>query len=156
MLSNKITAMKNMKQFSLLLFALVLTVFAVSCNNDDDVKEIIPGTPTGTDIRYRLTVSSPIVTLIKYKKGDLNTGTEVMTVDSPMTWTKTIIAKKPFTTKLEVTFRNTTPEVQNYTVEIFTDGVLANTQTGEIPVPPTPPTGQPLATTTISKTFDVE
>lgn len=148
--------MKNMKQFGLLLFAFVLTAFAVSCNNDDDVKEIIPGTPTGTDIRYKLTVSSPIVTLIKYKKGDSNTGTETTTADSPMTWTKTIIAKKPFTTKLEVTFRNTTTDVQNYTVEIFTDGVLANTQTGEIPVPPTPAPGQPLATLTVAKTFNVE
>jgi len=147
--------MKNIKQFTLL-FAFVITLFAVSCENDDDVKEIIPGTPTGTDIRYRLTVSSPIVTLIKYKKGDLNTGTETTTVDSPTMWTKTIIAKKPFTTKLEVTFRNTTTSVQNYSVEIFTDGVLANTQTGEIPVPATPAPGQPLATLTVAKTFDVQ
>lgn len=148
--------MKNIKQFSLLLFALVLTVFVVSCNNDDDAKEIIPGPPTGTDIRYKLTVSSPIVTLIRYKKADSNTGTDVISVDSPMTWTKTIIAKKPFTTKLEVTFKNTTTNVQNYTVEIFVDGVLANTQTGDIPVPTPPASGEELATHIIAKTFDVE
>ena len=149
--------MKKFKKSSLILLLFAVSMVAFSCNSDDDAKEIIPGTPVGTDVRYKLIVSAPsIVTSIKYKKGDGNTGTDGFDVDSPTEWTKTIIVKKPFVTKLEVTFRNSTNAVQNYTFQIYTDGVLSDTQTGQIEIPPTPPTGQPLATATVSKVFTVQ
>ena len=146
-----------MKHFSLF-FVIMLTTFIVSCNNDDDAKEIIPGPPTGTEIRYRLTTSTNMITAISYRKSDNNMESGFLNADSQTVWTKTIIVQKPFTTRLDMKFKNTTNAVQSYTVEIFVDGILANTQTGTVAVAPNPPVNDddPFPVVSDTKTYNVQ
>lgn len=151
--------MKTIKKLSTLLLLLMVTFAGSSCSEDDDrPKEIIPGPPTGTEIRYRITASTNMITAISYRKSDNNMEAGFLNIDSQTDWTKTIVVQKPFTTRLDIKFKNTTTNVQNYAVEIFVDGVLANTQTGTVAVAPSPPVNEddPFPTVSDTKTFIVE
>jgi len=151
--------MKTIKKLSTLLVLLMVSFSGISCSEDDDrPKEIIPGPPVGTEIRYKLTASTNMITAITYKKSDGNMESSFVTIDSPTLWTKSIVVQKPFTTRLDVKFKNTTSDVQNYAVEIFIDGVSANTQTGTIAVAPNPPVDEdePFPVVAVTKTFTVE
>ena len=152
--------MKKLKNWSSLLLVLSIAFFSASCSDDDDgPKEIIPGTPTGTDVRYEFSVSSKEpVTTFKYKKADGNMDYGNLTIDSPLKWTKTIIVKKPFQTKMELNFQNKTGQEQTYRVDIFIDGILKNTQSGTISIPPVPPVNPaiPYPPVSITTTYDLE
>ena len=148
-----------MKTLKKLLFLLILPIAFISCNNDDDAKQIIPGTPTGTDVRYKFSVSSSeVVTGFKYKNADGSMDSGFFNIESPTTYTKTIIVKKPFQTRMDLSFQNATGVEHNYTVEIYVDGILSNTQSGIVPIPPVPPIDpqKPYPPFSVSKTYDLE
>lgn len=147
-----------MKTLKKLLFLFIIPIVFISCHNDDDVKEIIPGPPTGTDVRYKFTVSSTeVLTSFKFKKSDGIMETGYFTPDAPLTFTRTIIVQKPFVTRMDLNFQNKTGVEHNYTVQIYVDGVLADTQTGTVPVPPNPPADPqvPYPPFSASKTYTI-
>lgn len=147
-----------MKTLKNLFFLLIVPIMLISCSSDDDAKEIIPGPPTGTDVRYKFTISSTeVLTGFKYKQDDGTMDAGFFTIDSPLTFTKTIIVQKPFQTRLDLNFQNKTGVEQNYTAQIYVDGVLSDTQTGIVPVPPNPPVDPlvPYPPFSTSKTYNI-
>lgn len=127
--------MKTLKKIGALL-VLVLSVSFVSCNDDDDKnKVIIPGPPTGTDIRYEVEASTSIIEKIRYKKGN---GQFAFGHDSPdaiNNWSMTIVIDfedQPMLAAADVTFKNDSGVDQNYTLKIFEDGELVETQSGTL------------------------
>lgn len=115
------------------LLLMVLSVALVSCNDDDDVKTIVPGTPTGTDIRYEVATSANIITKIRYKKGNGDFAFGHSTPDTINDWFMTVVvmfAEQPLNAEVEVTMKNNTGQNQNYTMEIYENGVPVETASG--------------------------
>lgn len=135
-LKKKITVMKELKKIGLLLLFTV-SALNVSCNDDDDeMGPIIPGTPTGTDIRYEVSASSAMIQSIGYKKGNGDAGIGVMG-EEPTYWTTTIIApfsSQSFVATCSVVFLNTSDTEQNYTLKIFKNGTEVQSTTGIVPM----------------------
>ncbi|MFT3795292.1 hypothetical protein [Flavobacterium sp.] len=125
--------MKTLKKIGALLL-LSLSVSLVSCNSDDDDnKPIIPGPPTGTDIRYEVETSANIIKKIRYKKGNDQFAFGYSTPDSPNSWFMTIIVDfvdQPMTAEAEVTMKNDTGFEQSYTFQIFEDNEVVATVSG--------------------------
>ncbi|GEP50278.1 hypothetical protein FNO01nite_09500 [Flavobacterium noncentrifugens] len=146
-----------MKKLKKLFILLIIPIMVISCGSDDDaIKEIIPGPPTGTDVRYKFTVSSAdVVTSFKYKSVDGTMESGFFNDVSPLSFSKTIIVQKPFLTKMDLNFQNKTGVDHNYSVEIYVDGVLSDTQVGTVPAPPVVPVNPevPYPPFSVTKTY---
>ena len=148
-----------MKTLPRLLLLFLIPLLFLSCHNDDDAKEIIPGPPTGTEVRYRFSISSTdVLTGFKYKKSDGSMEVGYFTIDFPLVFTKTIIVQKPFVTRMDLNFQNKSGIQQDYTVQIYIDGVLSDTQAGIVPVPPLVPVNPevPFPPFSVSKTYTLQ
>jgi len=146
-----------MKKLKKLFLILIIPIMAISCGSDDDaIKEIIPGPPTGTDVRYKFTVSAAdVVTSFKYRSAEGFMEFGFFNDISPLSFSKTIIVQKPFQTKMDLNFQNKTGVDQTYSVEIYVDGVLSDTQLGTVPAPPVVPVNPevPYPPFSVSKTY---
>lgn len=136
---------------------MAMALLSVSCNNDDDgVKPIIPGPPTGTEIRYEIAASTDMIKMIKYKQANNTTEEGELFPENPTQWNKTIVIPfvyLPYSVDMRVDFVNPTTETQSYQLKIFHDNELVKTATGTIN-PDDPEVEEPV-TVTRTITFDV-
>ena len=101
--------MKNLKN---LFSVILLSIFVISCSNDDD---------DSTKVKYEISGIDSSVTQIKYKKG--NGSIETITDFEEFGDSKTVsVSDYPFTADLEVTINNTTGASKAYTLIINVDG----------------------------------
>ena len=105
-----------MKNLKILFSVLVLSVFVISCSNDDD---------NSTKVKYEISGIDSSVTQIKYKKGN---GSVVTITDfEEFGDSKTVsVTDYPFTANLEVTVNNTTSASKAYTLIVNVDGEPAD------------------------------
>ncbi len=148
-----------MKIFKTIQFfaVIMLAAASVSCNNDDDgVKPIIPGPPTGTEIRYEISVSTDMIDYIQYKQANNTTEEGELFPEDPTQWNKSIVIPfvyLPYTVDMRVDFINPTTATQSYTLKIFHDNELVKTATGTVN-PDDPEIEEPVKVTR-TITFDV-
>lgn len=129
--------MKNLKKLNLVIILAALAFTTVSCSDDDDSNgPIIPGPPTGTDIRYEVISSVDMIDAIRYKDGSGTTLNGELSVENPLEWRKTIVvffSAQPYNVKATVDFINTSEQAHTYTMNIYEDGELAHTINGSVP-----------------------
>ena len=123
-----------MKKISTLIL-MTLAFVAVSCVGDDD-NVIIPGPPTGTDVRYMASAGTTMFESIRFvgSDGEFNQG--FPNAENPTQWSRTIIVPfpaQPFVALAEIKFKNQATTPQNFTLKIFEDNVLVKTEEGTIP-----------------------
>lgn len=126
--------MKNLKKITAL-FALTVGITLLSCKEDDDMGPIIPGPPTGSEIKYKLDVSADIITEISYRTGTGNTFYGNLLPDSRLSWYNIIVLpfwEMPATAYVQAKFLNNTDTEKTYTFEIYQDTTLVKTSSGVI------------------------
>lgn len=116
-----------MKTLKILCSALLLSVFAISCSNDDD--------ENSTKVKYQIVGIDNAITQIEYKKANGST----VTLDNYQDFaggsdSKTVsVTTYPFTADLEVTVNNTTNTTKTYTLAILVDGAPADFTAFSVP-----------------------
>lgn len=115
---------------------LAIGVTLASCSKDDDDNgPIIPGPPTGSEVKYKVSVPVDMMTQIKFKTGTGEMFYGEIKPDSRLSWNKIIVvpfANMPFDAFIEAKFRNTSDVPQTYTLEIYKDNVLVKTASGTV------------------------
>ena len=148
--------MKNFKKITSILL-LAISVSFVSCGDDDDAAgPIIPGPPTGVDIRYEVIVSANMIDAIKYDNGNDQMLNGDVSVENPLLWSKTIVvffSDLPYNVKTTVDFANMTNQPQTYTLNIYENGELVDTTNGSVPADDPTHEGPEIVTQTIQ--YDV-
>ncbi|HZZ74591.1 MAG TPA: hypothetical protein VFE04_01615, partial [Puia sp.] len=111
-----------------ILLCMSIACFVLSCSKNNDNNP-----PATHSVEYRVLNANKTITQLEYNDstgnsvhGDLSTQTNAL-------WSKTIGAPSHFHAELKVDFNNTTNATVNYTLVILFDGVVKDSQTGQVP-----------------------
>ncbi|MBD3583703.1 hypothetical protein [Flavobacterium selenitireducens] len=116
--------MKNKSKIVTGFFAVVFAVSSlVSCSGDDS--------PSGTPVRYSLFTSSEMIQSITFRDRDGSMRTVALEAVN-LEWGKTIRVEAPFAAAASVQFDNDSQATQTYTLKVFVDGELADSEEGTV------------------------
>jgi hypothetical protein len=109
-----------------ILLGLLMAGIAFSCSKSNN------NNTTTHNVEYRVLNANKTITQLEYNDangnsvhGDLSTQTDAL-------WSKTISTHSNFHAELKVDFNNTTSATINYTLVILVDGVVKNSQAGQV------------------------
>ncbi len=110
-------------KFAKSLLALSIFGTVLSCSSDDS--------PSGPKVRYSVYTSTDMITSIAFKnrEGEM---TSVSVDNLNGEWGKTVTVQTPFAATAVASFKNETETTQTYSVSVFVNGVIADTEQGSV------------------------
>jgi hypothetical protein len=111
-----------------ILLCMLIACFILSCSKNNNNNP-----PSAHKVEYRVLNANKTITQLEYNDSTGNSVHGDLSAQTNALWSKTIGAPAHFHAELKVDFNNTTNATVNYTLIILFDGVVKDSQAGQVP-----------------------